>query len=99
MMALWTRLIFAGVFTLFAVTAAPAACWDDVLSQRDSTFLVMQSGAAYRIISDGRVVELWFPLSAVQICEQEGYVNGEWMRYFEIRNADAAGVVWAVPAQ
>jgi hypothetical protein len=59
----------------------------------------MQSGAAYRIISGSGVVELWFPLSGVQICEQAGYIDGQWMSYFEIRNSDAAGVVWAVPAR
>jgi hypothetical protein len=95
-----SKMFFVAV-VLFLITAASAlaACWDDILSQRDTTFLVMQSGAAYRIISDGRVAELWFPLSQVQVCEQEGYVEGQWMRYFEIRNSDAAGVVWAVPAQ
>ena len=99
MKGLLRKLSFAGALVLFSSSVTVAACWDDILSQRDTTFLVMRSGAAYRIISDGRVVELWFPLSAVQICEQEGYVDGQWMRYFEIRNSDAAGVVWAVPAQ
>ena len=99
MTALWTKVFLAAVFTLCAAAAARAACWDDVLYQRDSAFLVMESGAAFRIIGNGGAVELWFPLSAVQICDQEGYVNGEWMSYFEIRNSDAAGVVWAVQAQ
>ncbi|HEY1373920.1 MAG TPA: hypothetical protein VGH50_15720 [Candidatus Binatia bacterium] len=98
MTALWKRIFFAAVLPLFAAAAAPAECWEDVLYQRDDTYLVMESGVAFRIIGDARDIELWFPLSLIQVCDQQGYVNGEWTTYFEIRNSDAAGVVSALPA-
>ena len=98
MTALWKRIVFASALLLFAATTAAADCWEDVLYQRDDTYLVMESGVSFQIIGDGRVIELWFPLSSVEICDQEGYVNGVWTTYFELHNSDAAGVVWALSA-
>ncbi|HKA33574.1 MAG TPA: hypothetical protein VKH64_10200 [Candidatus Binatia bacterium] len=99
MKALWREFSFAVALGLLAADLAGAECWEDVLYERDEIYLVMESGAAYRIIRGGVEVELWFPLSVVEVCEQAGYVDGQLMSYFEIRNADAAGVVWAVPVE
>ena len=98
MKALLGKLSFAAALVLCAAGAASAECWEDILYERADIYLVMESGAAYRIIRGGLEVSLWFPRSVVQVCEQAGDVDGQWISYFEIRNADVAGVVWAVAA-
>ena len=96
MKALVRKLLFAAAWGLLAAGAASAACWEDILYERDDVYLVMESGAAYRIVRGGVEVQLWFPRSVVQVCEQVGNFDGQLMSFFAIRNADVAGVVWAV---
>ena len=86
----------AVVLALFMANVAQAACWEDTLAQRDGDLLVMRSGAVYRILDDPRAAALWFPLSTVTICEQSGYVDGQFVSYFDLRNSDSVGVVRAV---
>ena len=76
-----------------------AACWNDSLVRVDRDLLVMRSGAVYRILDDPRAAALWFPLSTVTICDQSGYVDGQFVSYFELRNSDSVGVVRAVQAR
>jgi hypothetical protein len=97
MKAPWKKLSFVLASVLSTAGLASAACWEEVLYQRDDTYLVVESGAAYRIIGNPSAVQLWYPLSVVYLCDQAGYVEGEWLNYFEVRNADAGGLVWAVP--
>lgn len=78
---------------------AEGACWQDSLARVDRDILVMRSGVVYRLLDDPRIITFWLPFSRLTICEQTGYVDGELVNYYEIRNADAPEVVRALGAR
>jgi hypothetical protein len=85
----------AVLLLVFMSSVAQGACWGDALDTVDRDLLVMRSGAIYRILDDPAATTFWFPLSRITICDQTGYVDGEVMTYFEIRNEGANQMVRA----
>jgi hypothetical protein len=85
----------AVLLILFLSSVSQGACWGDALDTVDRDLLVMRSGAIYRILDDPAATALWVPLSRITICDQTGYVDGEMVTYFEIRNEDATQMVRA----
>ncbi len=93
------RFFFAALLLLSISAVSEAACWEDSLARVDRDLLLMRSGAVYQVLDDPRVVAFWFSLSQITICEQAGDVDGQLVGYYEIRNADAVGVVRGVAAR
>ena len=90
-----SRIFFAVFFFLFLSSVSQGACWEDALDTVDRDLLVMRSGAIYRILDDPAATALWVPLSRMTICDQTGYLDGEIVTYFEIRNEDATQMIRA----
>jgi hypothetical protein len=90
------RFVLAALVLLSISTISEAACWQDSLAKVDRDLLFMRSGAVYQLLDDPRLVAFWFPLSKITICEQTGYVDGQIVGYYEIRNADAVETVKAM---
>lgn len=90
------RFFLAALLLLSFSAVSEAACWEDSLARVDRDLLLMRSGAVYQVLDDPRAVASWFPLSEITICEQAGYVDGQLVSYYEIRNADAVETVRAV---
>lgn len=93
------RFVLAALMLLSMSTNSDAACWADGLAKVDRDLLFMRSGAVYQLLDDPRLVAFWFPLSEITICEQTGYVDGQLVSFYEIRNADAVETVRAVAAR
>ena len=87
-------LLLCAALVLGTSVLAQAACWSDVLASRNADFLVMRSGAAYRVLEGAAITAFWAPLARVTICEQVVVnVNGEMAPLYEIRNQDGNQLV------
>lgn len=87
-------LVLCAALLLGTSGVAQAACWSDVLDGRNADFLVMRSGAAYRVLEGPAITAFWLPLARVTICEQVIVnVNGEMAPFYEIRNQDGNQLV------
>ena len=91
----FSHLFFALVLVLLTNTVAEADCMEDALANIDQgIFLVMNSGAVYRVINNNGVeLAFWLPPAGMVICDQVT-VSGE--IYYTISNQDAKQTVFAI---
>jgi hypothetical protein len=91
----FSRFFLALIVVLLTSTASGAACVQDALANIDQRiFLVMASGAVYRVINNNGVeLAFWLPPVGMVVCDQLD-LSGE--LYYVISNQDMNQTVFAV---
>ena len=82
------------ILVLLTGTVSEADCVQDALAKVDGPFIIVTSGAVYRIINtNGVELSFWLPPAAVTICDQ---INMSGESYYAISNQDANQTVFAM---
>ena len=91
----FSHFCLAVVLVLLTSTVAEGDCVQDALANIDQgIFVVVASGAVYRVINNNGVeLAFWLPPAGVVICDQVS-MSGE--SYYTITNQDVSQTVFAV---